>query len=574
MRAAARCLAVLGLALAIALAAAPGARGQVALPEPEAIETPEGYELSARAAARIANGLPEVLRAAVGEGRLTLGVEAKSPARWQLTYFEDGTAVVQVHVDGVTGEVLETWTGEQAAWGMARGYEGQFGHTLNAPYVWIPLAALFFFVLFDWRRPARWAHLDLLALLGFGASHAFFNDAQIGVSVPLAYPPLLYLLARGLWVGFRGGEGMRPRVPTVALAVLCLLLVAFRITLNVVDSGVIDVGYAGVIGADRLVEGEPVWGEGAFPRENHRGDTYGPANYLAYVPFEQIWPWGGGWDALPAAHAAAIFFDLAAVVGLFALGLRLRRGDRRAGMRTGIVLAFAWLAYPYTAFALQSNSNDALVGALVIWGLVAWSWPAARGALLACAGMVKFAPLALAPLFVTGGRGLRERLRSPEGVRVYAGPALAALAFAAVTLALLLVPASEPGLATFWERTVENQLDRESPFSVWGQLDWPDWPQRLVLAAGALLALALAFVPARRTLAQAASLAAAVLIALQLAVDHWFYLYIPWFCGLVFAGLAGAASAPASDPVERGERRAPTSSARPRGTARPGPGAP
>ncbi|HEY8494048.1 MAG TPA: glycosyltransferase 87 family protein, partial [Myxococcota bacterium] len=450
--------------------------------------------------------------------------------------------------------VLETWTGEQAAWGMARGYEGQFGHALNAPYVWIPLSALFFFVLFDWRRPARWAHLDLLALLSFGASHAFFNDAEIGVSVPLAYPPLLYLLARTLWVGFRGGEGLRPRVPTVALAVLCLLLVAFRITLNVVDSGVIDVGYAGVIGADRLVEGEPIWGEGAFPPDNHRGDTYGPANYVAYVPFEQIWPWNGGWDALPAAHAAAISFDLAALIGLFALGLRLRRGDRGAGVRTGLVLAFAWLAYPYTTFALQSNSNDALVGALIIWGLVAWSYPAARGALLACAGMVKFAPLALAPLFVAGGRGLRERLHQP-GLGALAGPALAALAFVAVTLALLLIPASEPGLATFWERTVENQFDRSSPFSVWGQLDWPEWPQRAVLAAGALLALAVAFVPARRTPAQAAALAAAVLIALQLAVDHWFYLYIPWFCGLVFAGLAGASSAPASVPVEGGERR-------------------
>ena len=35
-----------------------------------------------------------------------------------------------------------------------------------------------------------------------------------------------------------------------------------------------------------------------------------------------------------------------------------------------------------------------------------------------------------------------------------------------------------------------------------------------------------------------AALAAAVVIASQLAVDHWFYLYIPWFCGLVFVALA------------------------------------
>jgi hypothetical protein len=88
------------------------------------------------------------------------------------------------------------------------------------------------------------------------------------------------------------------------------------------------------------------------------------------------------------------------------------------------------------------------------------------------------------------------------------GPALAALTFAAVLLALLLIPANDPGLATFWERTVVNQLDRESPFSVWGQLEWPEWPQRVVLAAAGLLALAVAFVPARRTLGQSAALAA------------------------------------------------------------------
>ena len=30
---------------------------------------------------------------------------------------------------------------------------------------------------------------------------AYFNDAQIGISVPLVYPLLLYLLVRLLWIG-------------------------------------------------------------------------------------------------------------------------------------------------------------------------------------------------------------------------------------------------------------------------------------------------------------------------------------------------------------------------------------
>ena len=52
------------------------------------------------------------------------------------------------------------------------------------------------------------------------------------------------------------------------------------------------------------------------------GDTYGPANYVAYVPFELVLPWSGEWDALPSAHAASLFFDMATVFGLFILGLR------------------------------------------------------------------------------------------------------------------------------------------------------------------------------------------------------------------------------------------------------------
>ena len=69
-------------------------------------------------------------------------------------------------------------------------------------------------------------------------------------------------------------------------------------------------------------------------------------------------------------------------------------------------------------------------------------------------------------------------------------------------------------------------------------MDGLDTVQSLVLAAAATLALVVAFIPGRRTTAQFAALAAAVLIASQLAVDHWFYLYIPWFCGLVFVALA------------------------------------
>ena len=88
----------------------------------------------------------------------------------------------------------ESWTGYQIAWQMARGYPNQFGHKLNAPYVWLPLAAIFLLGLLDWRRKWRVVHLDLLVLLSFGISLIYFNAGNIGVSVPLVYPPLVYLL--------------------------------------------------------------------------------------------------------------------------------------------------------------------------------------------------------------------------------------------------------------------------------------------------------------------------------------------------------------------------------------------
>ena len=50
----------------------------------------------------------------------------------------------------------------------------------------------------------------MVVVAGFGVSHYFFNRGEIGLSVPLAYPALLYLLARSLWLGFRGGDGLRP----------------------------------------------------------------------------------------------------------------------------------------------------------------------------------------------------------------------------------------------------------------------------------------------------------------------------------------------------------------------------
>ena len=105
--------------------------------------------------------------------------------------------VALVRVEDLTGRVTEAWTGPQVAWKMARGRPGAFGgRTLNSWYVWLALCAVFLLGLADLRRPLSLRNLDLLALLSFSVSLAFFNRGDIFTSVPLAYPPLLYLLGR------------------------------------------------------------------------------------------------------------------------------------------------------------------------------------------------------------------------------------------------------------------------------------------------------------------------------------------------------------------------------------------
>jgi hypothetical protein len=485
-------------------------------------------QAGASEATRTANRDPNVVKERDENGVLTHSA-SKVDGNWEVAYFADDKEVALVIVDPQTGRVRESWTGDQVAWKMARGYSGAFGHKLNAPYVFLPLCAIFLLGLVDWRRRWRVANLDLLVLLGFGASNFFFNRAEIGVSVPLQYIPLVYLFGRALWIGLRGrGEGIRPSWPAAWLLIAALFLVGFRVGLNMADSGAIDVGYAGVVGADRISHGEPIYGN--FPEDVSQGDTYGPVNYFAYVPFERIWPWSGAWNDLPAAHGAAVFFDLATFALLIFLGRRIRPGPE--GNKLAATLAFGWAAYPYTAFALLSNSNDTLVAMFLVATLLALARPAARGVMAALATFVKFAPAVLVPMLATYGQ---KRWRF-------------VLAFAVATVAVMLWPAIDPGLHTFYDRTIAFQAGRNSPFSIWGQVPALEPLRIAILIAVAALALLFAIRPKEKKLFQVAALGAALLIGIQLIMHHWFYLYIVWFYPLLLVAMAS---------LERGSGAAP-----------------
>jgi hypothetical protein len=485
-------------------------------------------------------------------------------------------------VADATGRVTEAWTGPQVAWKMARGYEGAFGgRTINRASVWLSICALFLLGLVDWRRPLSLRTLDLVVLLSFSVSLWFFNKGDVFTSMPLAYPALAYLLARMVWIGVRArGPSRRAAFwPVWLLAAATVFLTGFRIGLNLHGSNVIDVGYSGVIGAQRIVNGEMPYGHmpkegtlracgradsegeirdriqtnGRCESSNERGDTYGPVSYEAYIPGYLLLGWSGRWDRLPAAHFTSIALDLLALIGLALVGRRF------GGLPLAATLAFAWAAYPFTQYVSSSNTNDALPPMLLIWGFWLVSSPWACGIFAALAGWAKFGTLLVAPLWA--GYPEAVRLRRPRG------PLLYAAGFAGATLAafsiLLLEPDPVHAARVFWDRTLGWQLTRESPFSIWdwGQYHAAGIPDlRLVqlplIGAVALGAVAAAFYPRRRSPLQLAALTGALLIGFELVLTHWSFLYLPWFFPFVaFAVLAASRPEPEAPPPPLDETR-------------------
>jgi hypothetical protein len=364
---------------------------------------------------------------------------------------------------------------------------------------------------------------------------------------------------RGVWIGATGrGSRSRPVWSAWVLLAAAVFLGGFRIGLNVMDSNVIDVGFSGVVGAERIVHGQAPWGN--FPIEgdlkpcgpadaageireriqtngrceaaNPQGDTYGPVAYESYIPAYGIFGWSGKWDSLPAAHLTSIVFDLLCMLGLWLVGRRF------GGMRLGATLAFAWVAYPFTQYASSSNTNDAIMPCYLIFGFWLASSPVGRGVFAALSGWTKFASLVVAPLWAT----YPDRRPSWRFVAGFAAATLAAFSI------VLLEPSPLHELRVFWDRTVSWQVGRQSPFSLW---DWgqyharglPDLHlvQRVLQVLLVVGAVAAAFVPRRKSPLQLAALTAALLAGFELVQTYWLYTYIPWF--FPFAAIAVLAPA-------------------------------
>jgi hypothetical protein len=262
-----------------------------------------------------------------------------------------------------------------------------------------------------------------------------------------------------------------------------------------------------------------------------RGDVYGPVNYLAYVPFEAAFPWSGRWDEVTAARASALGFELLTALALFGLGRRIRPGPE--GTTLGVALAYGWLAYPFTMYTLGSSFNDSLVALLVVCCLLVLASPPARGAASALAGLTKFGPLILAPLFAAG-----HGERRPRTLIVF----VVAFLITAAVVTIPLLP--DGGFRELYDRSLGYQASRGSPFSVWGQAPSLHFLQTLSKVFAVGLAALLFFVPRRRSTVQVAALAGALLIAIQVTANHWFYPYAVWFAPLVLIAVFAAQRGP------------------------------
>jgi hypothetical protein len=500
------------------------------LPGASGIEYPR---LSEREAVRLAAASPEVRNELTEHGPYTTRATYES-GEWTVRFYVDekgavggrptdfGKEIATVGVDDKSWVLNYVYTGDQVGWNMARGVEGAYGKQANYWWVWLPLSLAFAAAFWRTERLISWRNLDIVALLGFLVSHGFYRQGIVLEAVVLWYPPLVYLFVRTLLMGFGIGERVErtSNLPMWLLMVLAGLAGGLVMALNV-DARVIDVGYAGVVGADRILDGTIPYGN--MPSDVGTGDTYGPLNYLLYVPFVLMFGYSGEWDFLPAAHALTLFSFVAGAMALFITGYRL------SGKEGAAALIFAWAAFPYTVYATNNNTNDIIVAAVAAIGLAAAASPLARGASVAAGFAVKLYPLILGPLWISYD-GLK---RKPIVDFVLGGAGVILLTFWVVLLDGHPLRAIE----LFYERTLAFQDDRVSPWTIYTQVPQLAFLQKPVTALVIFIGLLVAFVPRRKSLRRLAALSAALVIAFQLTVNYWFYTYVVWFEPFVFVAL-------------------------------------
>jgi hypothetical protein len=527
-------LAALLLACVACANAAPGAFAAAADVRATSTVRPPGSRLSPRAAVALASATT-VVREQRKKGPLRLRVRYDAGRIWLVQYQRAGEGVVDVQIDDRTKTIDHVYTGLQVKTPLARGEHGPIARRLH---LFLAIAGVLFVLPFvDPRRPLRVLHLDLAVMLALGIHHFLFARGHLDAAMTVVYPVLLYLLVRVLWVAFRPPQRLERLVPLASTRVLgaaLIAVVAARVAVCVAGGfGVTEGGYDSLWGADTITNGYELYARSAFPL-----NVYGPVMYLAYIPFEAIFPLHNlARDSLPGAHAAAMTFDLITIAGLIVLGRRMRPG--RAGTLLGLAFAYAWSTYPWTLAVLAASTNDGLVPALVVWALVFAARLPVRAALLGLATAAKLFPLGFLPAFARGP-GDAWSLRR---IALYA-----AVVVAVVVVAVVPYLPHPGGIGQFLDLTVRSETGRRSLLSLWGLHPSLHWLQTLIRVLTVGLGIALFFVPRERSVTTLAAAAAAMTLAEELTLGHWYYLYASWFAAFVVIALFSRMTTGDDDP--------------------------
>jgi hypothetical protein len=394
------------------------------------------------------------------------------------------------------------------------------------PALLIGLAALFLLtsLVLPLRHPRN---LDTLALLWLLVPVVLYVERWFQWATVAAVPGMLLLGVRAARRGLAGAHLEPPATPLytsltagleagVRLRLLRMTLLALGfvfVAVGVSSPGAVDVAYAVMEGATRIVHGALPYGH--MPGGIFHGDTYPPLSYLLYTPLAALSPVSSTWDSVDLALAAAVLVTLAAAGLLLAAGRRL----------DGLLAAVRWLSFPPLLIVVSTGTTDVWLALLLVGAVLTARRPGWSSALLAAAGWFKLAPFALLPLWLAPQRGRR-----------WAAAGFGILAVSAATVGSVLALGGSAGLVAM-VHAMSFQLDRGPFQSVWGTLGitaLQPLPQAGTVTLVVAAAASLHRHPERFTESwRLASLAVAVLISLQLSAAYWAFLYLPWFAALV-----------------------------------------
>ena len=476
--------------------------GLTALRARTADEAPLGASEAERAALDAAP-----VRAALKDGFTRVRTMPLDDRTMRISFFDGSRAVAEAAVDS-DGKVraLITHDGRHARVGSEVG---------QGPPVLLGLLVLF--AIATLRLPlARRHNLDALALASAAVPIVLLNERYLEWSVLAGGALLAYLGWRCATVANRrgvpspSGTWIMDALPARATALLAGAA-AVGLALLCIPGGLAsDVGFASLAGATKVLDGRLPYGSLPSGDLVH-GDTYPLLAYLAYVPAAVVDPVRDGFDGLDGSLWVATGF---ALVAALALG--------RAG---GTRLAVAFLAFPPVVVSASSGSNDVVAAAFVAVALALSTRAGASTAAMAVAGWVKLGPLAVLPLWAARRPG-----RGVAGV-------VAVTAVLATTVLALGGPAGPADMVA----AMSFQSERGSLMSVWSLLELP--VAQAAFQAAVLTGIALATLRVWRDRALAsdprrmAALAAAVLLGVQLAANHWSATYLAWVFPLIAVAL-------------------------------------